>query len=114
MSWWRSKFPPRLRLWPTQDELQRMARHPSAYAPTANEVLMPEPIPRPTIRMTADERRLMDAILDNPDADEPRLQFAEWVEARDPERAVFIRHQLVNPDSIAEREHPYAPWRTET
>jgi uncharacterized protein (TIGR02996 family) len=60
--------------------------------------------------MDADERLLMDAILADPDADEPRLRFAEWVEACDPERASFIRHQLANPDSMAERDHPFVPW----
>lgn len=90
-------LPPRLRLWPTAAELMRMARHPAAYAPTAAEVLTPGPVPPPVIAMGAEERRLMDAILADPDMDEPRLRFADWVEATDPERAVFIRSQLGSP-----------------
>ncbi len=112
----------RMRLWPTAEELRRMARHPSAYAPTAAEVLTPDPVPPPTVPMSADERRLMDAILADPDADEPRLRYADWVEATDPARARLIRHQLVNPDREGggEPRHPlprgrgspemFAPW----
>lgn len=96
-------LPARLRLWPTAEELARMARHPAAYAPTAAEVLTPGPVPPPTVPMGVEERRLMDAILADPDADEPRWKFAEWVEASDPERAAFIRQQLSHPLSDAER-----------
>lgn len=87
-------LPRRLRLWPTAEELERMARHPAAYAPTAAEVLTPDPVPLPTVPMGSEERRLMDAILTDPQSDEPRLRFADWVEARDPERAAFIRGQI--------------------
>jgi len=44
-------------------------RQMAAYAPTADEVLAPPPVPLPTIPMGADERRLMDAIIADPDAD---------------------------------------------
>ncbi|MCU0703045.1 MAG: TIGR02996 domain-containing protein [Fimbriiglobus sp.] len=87
-------LPARLRLWPTAEELRRMAHHPAAYAPTAAEVLAPPPVPLPTVPMGAEERRLMNAILAKPDADEPRWQFADCVEASDPERAAFIRDQI--------------------
>lgn len=96
-------LPARLRLWPTAEELARMARHPAAYAPTAAEVLTPAPVPPPTVPMGAVERALMDAILADPDADEPRLKFADWVEATDPERAAFIRDQISHPLSASER-----------
>jgi uncharacterized protein (TIGR02996 family) len=89
----------RLRLWPTADELRRMTHHPSAYAPTGSEVLTPDPVPPPTVPLCADERRLMDAILADPDADEPRLWYADWVEATDPARARLIRLQLKYPNS---------------
>ena len=52
-------LPARLRLWPTAEELARMARHPAAYAPTAAEVLTPGPVPKPTVPMGVEERRLM-------------------------------------------------------
>ena len=105
-------LPARLRLWPTAEELARMARHPAAYAPTAAEVLAPPPVPLPTIAMGADERRLMDAIIADPDADEPRLKYADWVEASDPERARFIREQLAGlPRGEDERwAEPYLPF----
>jgi uncharacterized protein (TIGR02996 family) len=86
-------------LWPTAQELGRMARHPSAYAPTAAEVLRPDPVPPPAVTMSPDERRLMDDILADPDADGPRLRYADWVEAGDPQRAAFIRGQLKHPHS---------------
>ncbi len=105
-------LPARLRLWPTAEELARMARHPAAYAPTADEVLAPPPVPLPTIPMGADERRLMDAIIADPDADEPRLRYADWVEASNPVRAGFIRHQLAgSPRGADERwAEPFAPF----
>ncbi len=105
-------LPARLRLWPTAAELARMARHPAAYAPTAAEVLTPPPVPLPTIAMGADERRLMDAIIADPDADEPRLRFAEWVERTDAKRARFIRGQLLGlPRGADERwAEPFLPF----
>jgi uncharacterized protein (TIGR02996 family) len=105
-------LPARLRLWPTAEELARMARHPAAYAPTADEVLAPPPVPPPTIPMSATERALMDAIIADPDADEPRLRYADWVEASDPERARFIRSQLAgSPRGADERwSEPFLPF----
>ena len=116
MGWRKRRIPPRLKLWPTPEELRRMARHPSAYAPTAEEVLTPDPVPLLTVPMTPDERRLMDAILAKPDADEPRLRYADWVEATDPERAGFIRGQVtgfpqVQSNDIPQRWHdPFLPF----
>ena len=88
-------LPPRLRLWPTADELTRMARHPAAYAPTAAEVLTPLPVPPPTIVMCDVERSLIADIVEWPEAGVRRLRYAGWVEARDPQRACFIRHQVL-------------------
>ena len=91
-----------LPLWPTPDELKRMAFQPSRYAPSATEVLTPGPVPSPQIELGPDARRLMDAILKAPKDDEPRLRFAEFIERSDPARAIFIRAQLkgepVSPD----------------
>ena len=104
----------RLRLWPTGEELRRMARHPSAYAPTAAEVLTPDPVPPPAVPMSANERRLMDAILADPDADEPRLRYADWLAATDPERAKLIREQLADPErpgtAVPGLAQAFAPW----
>ncbi|MEO2091433.1 MAG: TIGR02996 domain-containing protein [Gemmataceae bacterium] len=106
----------RMRLWPTAEELRRMVRHPSAYAPTAAEVLTPDRVPPLVVSMSADERRLMDAILADPDADAPRLRYANWVEAMDPERAAFIRGQVtgfpqVQNDDIPQRWlDPFLPF----
>lgn len=79
-----------------RERFRRMARHPSSYAPAAAEVLAaPEPMhfpdPAPPLR----------AVLDDPDADAPRLAYADWIETTDPERATFIRMQLA--------EQPAAP-----
>lgn len=79
-----------------------MARHPAAYAPTAAEVLTPGVVPPPVVVMGVEERWLMDAIVANPDADEPRLRYADWVERSDPKRAVFIREQTEHPLSSSE------------
>lgn len=45
--WFGVQIPARLRTWPTADELARMVRHPAAFAPTAAEVLTPEPVEQP-------------------------------------------------------------------
>ncbi len=105
-------LPARLRLWPTAEELGRMARHPAAYAPTAAEVLTPGPVPPPTVAMSADERRLMDAIIADPAADRPRLRYADWVERTDPERAAFVRDQIAGSPRVATHRWlaPFLPF----
>ena len=50
--WFGQPIPDRLRTWPTDEELSRMVRHPSAYAPTAAEVL--SPTTRPPLATLAD------------------------------------------------------------
>ena len=77
-------------------------RHPAAYAPTAAEVLTPAPVPKPVIAMGVEERRLMGVIVADPDADGPRLAFADWVEARDAEWAGLIRGQIGLPRHAGE------------
>lgn len=42
----------------------------------------------------ADARALLDAILDHPRDDAPRVAYAGWLDERDDPRAAFIRHQL--------------------
>lgn len=110
MSWWRPKLPPRLKLWPTMTDLRRMARHPSAYCPTAEEFLNPGPVPLPEVPMSAEEPVRLASILADPDADEPRLKFADWVESVDPARAAFIRRQVQNPDERTPGDDTFAPW----
>lgn len=56
--WFGVRIPDRLRTWPTADELARMVRHPAAYAPTAAEVLTPDPVEQPF----ADTAELLAAI----------------------------------------------------
>ncbi len=68
----------------------RMARHPNAYAPTAAEVLTPPPM----ANLRSDPAPHLRAVLDDPEADAPRLAFAEAIAATDPARAEFIRAQL--------------------
>ena len=95
-------------------DFRRMARHPSAYAPTASEVLNPAPPPP----IEFDSHPLLKAVLAHPDDDAPRLAYAEWIAAADPARAEFIRLQLRS-DSAASRllevngtrwNATFAPW----
>ncbi len=92
----------------------RMARHPSAYAPTAAEVLTPPP----AIDLRNDPAPHLRAVLDDLEADAPRLAFAEAIAATDPARAEFIRAQLSG-DPAAEAlfarhgarwADEFAPW----
>lgn len=109
-------LPARLRLWPTAEELSRMARHPAAYAPTAAEVLTSGPVPPPMIVMDEVERLLITDIVTNPDSDVRRLRYAGWVKGTDPERSAFIRGQitgfpLVKDDPIPQRwVQPFLPF----
>ena len=88
--WFRQALPPRLKSNPSPAELRRMARHPSAYAPTAAEVLTPPSPPA----IAPDANPLLRAVLDHPDDDAPRLAYAEWAGTTDPARGEFIRLQL--------------------
>lgn len=106
-------LPPRLKPNPTPVELRRMARNPSAYAPTAAEVLTP-PVRLPAPFTPLPQLR---AVLDRPDDDAPRRAYADAIEGTDPARAELIRRQL-NGDPAEEllREHAprwaaeFAPW----
>ena len=95
-------------------DFRRMARHPSAYAPTAAEVLNPAP-PPPIAR---DPHPLLQAVLAHPDDDAPRFAYAQWIDAADPTRAEFIRLQLRGDPAalqLLEAHGPrwnaaFAPW----
>ncbi len=112
-NWFRPSLPPRLKPHPTPAELRRMARHPSAYAPTAAEVLNPPITPMPLVKAGPQLR----AVLDRPDDDATRLAYAEWIGPADPARAELIRRQLVGDsaeDLLAEHgprwAAEFAPW----
>jgi uncharacterized protein (TIGR02996 family) len=64
----------------------------------------------PDVPMSAEERTRLRAILIDPDADEPRLSFADWVETSDPARAAMIRHQVENPDEETTDRVTFAAW----
>src|SRR4051812_34078818 len=82
-SWFAKRFPRRLRPGLTDAELCAMARNPSYRCPHPRDVLDPEPFTPPgPPPMSAEERALLDAVLGDPDADEPRLRYAEWLEGR--------------------------------
>ncbi len=113
LRWIRPLRAPRLKPNPTDCDFRRMARHPSAYAPTAAEVLTPSYPPA----IAFDTHPLLRAVLDRPEDDAARSAYAEFILATDPARAEFIRLQL-NGDP-AERllaEHglrwaeAFAPW----
>ena len=107
--------PPRRRpAQPTPADWLRMARHPSAYAPTAADVLSPPP----AIDLRKVSAPHLRAVLDDPEADAPRRAFAESIAATDPARADFIRAQLSG-DPAAEGmlvrhgtrwAEEFAPW----
>lgn len=60
-------------------DLRRMARSPSYRAPNAADVLDPDRVRRPELpRVSETERRLLDAVLADPEADAPRRAYAEW------------------------------------
>jgi uncharacterized protein (TIGR02996 family) len=97
LPWFANPLARRLRLDRlTAADLPRMARNPSYRAPNAADVLDPSrakpPEPPP---MSETERRLLDVILADPDADAPRLAYADWAEKQgERDRARLIRQQI--------------------
>ena len=82
---------------PDADDLLRaIARNPSYRAPGAADVHDPAAARPPELpRMSANERRLLDAVVADPNADEPRLAYAAWADIQgDHARAVMIREQV--------------------
>jgi uncharacterized protein (TIGR02996 family) len=89
--WFAKRFPRR----PTAADFARMARNPSHLAPHPAELLHPGPFTPPgPPPLSPDERALLDAVLADPDADEPRLRYADWCDRRSDPRGGFIRAQL--------------------
>lgn len=76
--------------------LVKLARSPSYRAPRAADLHDPNTFQPPQLPpMSENERRLLDAVLHNPDADEPRLAYADWAERQGyHERAKLIRSQV--------------------
>jgi uncharacterized protein (TIGR02996 family) len=92
--WFAKRFPRRL-AGATAADLARMAWNPSYRAPHPSELLDPDPfVPPGPPPMTPHERELLDAVLADPDADEPRLRYAEWYDRQKDERGEFIRSQI--------------------
>src|SRR5947209_10983767 len=82
-SWFAKRIPRRLRPGLTDAELNAMARSPSYRCPHPRDVLDEEPFTPPgPPAMSAEERALLDAVLADPDDDEHRLRYAEWLEGR--------------------------------
>ncbi|HET6575402.1 MAG TPA: TIGR02996 domain-containing protein [Fimbriiglobus sp.] len=91
--WFAKRFPRRLTSDPSA--LARMAWNPSYRAPHPSELLDPDPFVSPgPPPMTPHERALLDAVLADPDADEPRLRYAEWCDRQGDPRGEFIRSQI--------------------
>ena len=88
----------------TPSDFRRMARHPSAYAPTAAEVLAAGAVDVPP-----PDSQLRN-VLDDPDADAPRADYAQWIGPVDPARAEFIRLQLAGDPAEALLEVHGARW----
>lgn len=121
-TWFAKRFPRRLRPDLTDAVLRRMAWNPSHQCPPPGEVLGPAtftaPEPPP---VSAQERALLDAVLADPDADAPRLRYADWCDEREDPRGQFIRAQIAQEFRqvilhLANREQwiaPFAPWSAE-
>src|SRR5947209_7167525 len=66
--------------------------------PTAGrpqDVLCPPPFDPPgPPPLSADERALLDAVIADPDADGPRLRYADWCDRQGAPRGAFIRGQV--------------------
>jgi uncharacterized protein (TIGR02996 family) len=79
----------------TAADWQRIAQAPSYRAPRPQDVLNPPPFEPPgPPPMSAEQRWLLDAVLADPDADEPRLRYAEWCDRQGDSRGAFIRQQI--------------------
>ena len=100
------RFPRRLPRLRTDAALNRMARMPSHLAPYAEELLQVEPFTPPTApAMSLMERGLLDMVLENPDDDEPRRMYADWLMSQGDPRGEFIHVQL----KLQSRRSGYLP-----
>jgi uncharacterized protein (TIGR02996 family) len=88
--WFAKRFPRRL-----ATDFTRMAWNPSHLAPYPAELLHPGPFTPPgPPTLSLEERALLDAVLADPDADTPRLRYADWCDQRNDPRGAFIRTQI--------------------
>lgn len=96
----RGEFPRRLTPPLTPQRGAALARNPSHRAPDVSELRRPAVPLLPDGPAAPEERRRLDAVLADPDADAPRLAFADYCDRlRDP-RGPWIRAQLA--DATAE------------
>jgi uncharacterized protein (TIGR02996 family) len=113
--WFAKLFPPCLKAPLTHADFHRMANAPSYRAPDAQELQRGPALAVP-VALPPEERRLLDAVISQPEQDAPRLRMAEYyVKLRDP-RGAFIRAQLadanISPHSsiVALAHETFAPW----
>ena len=89
-------FPPRLTLPLTPERGRAMATNPSRLAPDVSELREVATVRLPELE-APEERRRLDAVLAAPNADAPRLTFADYCDVlRDP-RGAFVRAHLGDP-----------------
>jgi len=88
-----------------------LARSPSHRAPRLSEISEPSRVSG-RVPMSAQERTVLDAVLAEPDADEPRFRYAEWCDRQGDPRGAFIREQLRTPEvtQIQSSDERFAPW----
>lgn len=126
--WFAKRFPRRLAA-----DFARVAWNPSHLAPYPAELLHPGPFTPPgPPALSSEERALLDAVLADPDADEPRLRYADWCDQHNDPRGAFIRVQLEEfhrgerkdeipyssssssaPSAVKQVLHWLAPWSAE-
>ena len=95
----RGEFPHRLTQPLTPAGGAALARNPSHRAPDVSELRRVAVPQLPDGPAAPEERRLLDAVLAEPDDDAPRLAFADYCDRmRDP-RGPFIRAQLADADA---------------
>jgi uncharacterized protein (TIGR02996 family) len=91
-----------------------MAVAPSYRAPRARDVLAPPPfVPPHAPQLDAEERRLLDAVIQSPDDDGPRFNYSQWLHLQgQTHRAAFIDSQLRGEPATADAawSSDFEPW----
>ncbi len=102
-------FPRRITRPLTPDLGARLAANPSRLAPDVSELRELATAALPELAAT-EERRRLDAVLADPDADAPRLAFADYCDALADPRGTFIRAHLADPATPVPPEVSAAVW----
>lgn len=92
---------------------QKIAWAPSYRAPRAEDVLHPPPfVPPAGPCLDPAERRCLDAVLADPDADAPRLAYADWLSTRGNSQGAILRDQVLTSHEEVTQVAPewLAPW----